>query len=177
MENAAASVMTKARLSSVLAGLVVLATLVALGLVLWLQFARGEPPCSLCVYQRLADLAVLIIVLMGFFWTGGTRRGLWLLAALYALAGAGLAGWQWHLTTVSVMQTESCAAVQIFTPDRALGNFGKDFASTLSGSGSCALAGAHTLAGWPITHWSVAFFSGCAILLIIAQKMLAPRKS
>ncbi|WP_081576861.1 disulfide bond formation protein B [Acidithiobacillus thiooxidans] len=160
---------TASRYPSWLAALVVLAGILAFSLVLWLQFVHGEQPCSLCVYQRLADLAVIIMVTMGFFWKGRARRGLWILAALSALLGAGLAGWQWHLAQVAADQIETCSSIQIFQSSPALGGLGNDFASTFSGQGSCARAGTKSLAGWPITHWSVAFFLGCAALLLIAQ--------
>ncbi|WP_414040281.1 disulfide bond formation protein B [Acidithiobacillus sp. M4-SHS-6] len=169
--------MTGARSASWLAGLVILAGILAFALVLWLQFARAEQPCSLCVYQRLVDLAVILMVAMGFFWQDGIRRGLWALAALYALAGAALAGWQWHLTQMAMTQVDTCAAVQVFQGTPALGNWGKAFASTLSGHGSCASAGTRTLAGWPVTHWSLAFFLGCAVILLIAQHLLGRARS
>ncbi|WP_081577441.1 disulfide bond formation protein B, partial [Acidithiobacillus thiooxidans] len=106
--------MTASRYASWLAALVILAGILAFSLVLWLQFAQGEQPCSICVYQRLADLAVIVIVTMGFFWKGTVRRGLWILAALYALLGAALAGWQWHLTQMAADQIETCSSVQVF---------------------------------------------------------------
>ncbi len=160
---------TSRKYGSLLAALVIIAGILALAMVLWLQFAHGEQPCSICVYQRLADLAVIGIVSMGFFWQGATRRGLWLLAGVYALAGAALAGWQWHLTQMTANPIGACAAVTMFQPSPALGGLGNDFASTLSGHGSCALAGTKSLAGWPITHWSLVFFLGCAVALLIAQ--------
>lgn len=169
--------MTVTRRASWLAGLVICAGILAFALVLWLQFARAEQPCSLCVYQRLADLAVILIVAMGFFWQGGIRRGLWILAALYALAGAALAGWQWHLAQMAKARLDSCAAVQVFQGNPALGSWGKAFAATLSGHGSCALAGTRTLAGWPVTHWSILFFLGCAVILLIAQHLLGRARS
>ena len=162
-------IMNARHLPSLIAALVVLAAASALALALWLQFAMDYTPCSLCIYQRLANLAVLVIVVMGLFWTGAAQRGLWLLASTYALAGAGLAGWQWHLTAVAAHTVERCAAVNLFPGERSFGPLGKDFASALSGHGSCAAAGIRTLAGWAVTHWSLVFFLACAILLWLAQ--------
>ena len=162
-------IMNPRHLPSLIAVLVVLAATSALALALWLQFAMDYTPCSLCVYQRLANLAVLVIVVLGLFWTGAAQRGLWLLASAYALAGAGLAGWQWHLTAVATHRVERCAAVNLLPGEHRFGSWGKDFASALSGHGSCAAAGARTLAGWPITHWSLVFFLICAVLLWLAQ--------
>ncbi len=162
-------IMNARHLPSLIAVLVVLAATSAFALALWLQFAKDYTPCSLCIYQRLANLAVLVIVVMGLCWTGAARRGLWLLASAYALAGAGLAGWQWHLTAVAAHTVERCAAVNLFPGERSFGPWGKDFASALSGHGSCAAAGIRTLAGWPVTHWSLVFFLACAILLWLAQ--------
>ncbi len=161
--------MNAKHLSSLIAVLVVLAAIGAFALVLWLQFAKGYAPCSLCVYQRLANLAVLAVVVTGFFWTGTARRGLWMLASAYALAGAGLAGWQWHLSAVASRTPETCTTVNLFQGGRSFWALGRDAASALSGQGSCAAAGARTLAGWPVTHWSLVFFLACAMLLWLAQ--------
>ncbi|MBU2807043.1 disulfide bond formation protein B [Acidithiobacillus ferrooxidans F221] len=169
MERPARRFMSPARLSGLIAVLVAGAAAGAFVLVLWLQFARGDEPCSLCVYQRLANVAVLLIVGMGFFWTGAARRGLWILASVYALAGAGLAGWQWHLSAIASHAPEACTAVDIFRSGGSFGPWGNEAASVFSGQGSCAAAGARTLAGWPVTHWSLVFFLTCTVLLWLAQ--------
>ena len=71
--------MNPRHLPSLIAVLVVLAATSAFALVLWLQFAMDYTPCSLCVYQRLANLAMLVIVVLGLFWTGAAQRdyGCW----------------------------------------------------------------------------------------------------
>ncbi len=152
-----------------IAGLVALSAAGALALVLWLQLARGYAPCSLCVYQRAADFAMFTAVLPGLFWTGWVRRGLWWTATATALTGAALAGWQWHLATRAAHTVESCTAVNLFPAAQGSGPWGHGLASALSGHGSCAVAGARSLAGWPMTHWSIAFFLICAALLGLAQ--------
>ncbi|MEY2341856.1 disulfide bond formation protein B [Acidithiobacillus sp. IBUN Pt1247-S3] len=155
-----------ARLSPVLAAVSLLAGLTALGAVLYLQFADIVQPCSLCIYQRLADLAMLLAIAVGFFIA---RRWLWTLGVLAALTGAVLAGWQWHLTSAAARQVHACAAIQLlpsqgFSSDSFAGNL----ATALAGHGSCAVAGQQKIAGWPITHWSLAFFLVCAALLLLA---------
>jgi disulfide bond formation protein DsbB len=73
-----------------LAGLAGLAGIGSLALVLYLQFARQMTPCSLCIYQRLADLTMILLILSGFFLL---RRWSWALASLAAGIGAILAAW------------------------------------------------------------------------------------
>ena len=153
-------------LSRALATLSLLAGLGALGAVLYLQFAEAVQPCSLCIYQRLADLLMMIAILLGFFIL---RRWLWSLASLSALSGAALAGWQWHLANAAADRVQACATIQLWpSQDFSTGSLSGGLTAALAGHGSCAIAGQQKLAHWPITHWSVAFFLGCALLLIVA---------
>jgi disulfide bond formation protein DsbB len=150
-----------------LAGLAELAGLAGLALVLYLQFARQVPPCSLCIYQRLADLAMILLILIGFF---VLRRWSWALAGIAAGVGAILAAWQWHLADIAAQhRVEACANIQLL-PQTVFSSpaISSPLASALTGQGSCAVAGAHRLLGWPITHWSLAFFLACALLLTLA---------
>ena len=160
-------------LSLALAAVSVLAGLAALAAVLYLQFADAVQPCSLCIYQRLSDLVMLLAIAAGFF---AGRRWLWSLGVLAALTGAALAGWQWHLASAAARQVRACAAIQLLpTQGFSSGSFAGSLATALAGHGSCALAGQQEIAGWPITHWSVAFFLACATLLALAVSFSARR--
>ncbi|WP_308389346.1 disulfide bond formation protein B [Acidithiobacillus sp. AMEEHan] len=153
-------------MSPILAILALLAGLAALGTVLYLQFVGAIQPCSLCIYQRVADLAMLSAIGIGFF-VG--RRWLWSLAALAALTGAALAGWQWHLAHAATRKVQACAAVQLLSQENfSSGSFAGNLASALAGHGSCAIAGQQRFWGLPITHWSVAVFLLCALWLLLA---------
>lgn len=141
----------------------------ALGIVLWLQFDRSIAPCSLCIYQRLADLLMIAGGGSALLWRGGMRPVLLWIAALAALGGAAAGAWQWHLVAMAP-QVESCSAVRFLETSPAWGPWGSDFAASLSGQGSCVTAGGKRWLGLPITHWSVLVFAGNALLLGIAAR-------
>ncbi|MCE5393183.1 MAG: disulfide bond formation protein B [Acidithiobacillus sp.] len=141
--------------------------LIALGLVLWLQFVQRVEPCSLCIWQRLADVLMLLLLGLGALWKP-LRFGLWVLAACAALGGAVLALQQWQLAT-SVSGQGVCSAVQLLPSSHWGGHsFADHLSAAFAGQGSCALAGQQTLAGWPLTHWSLLFFLGAALAIMVA---------
>ncbi|MBU2755371.1 disulfide bond formation protein B [Acidithiobacillus sp. CV18-2] len=161
-------------LSLALASLALLLGLAALGTVLYLQFAGDIQPCSLCIYQRVADLAMLLAISIGFF---AGRRWLWSLAALAALGGAVLAGWQWHLANSATRKVHACAAIQLLPQENfASGSFAGTLAGALAGQGSCAIAGQQRFWNLPITHWSVTVFLLCALCLLLAIFFSARRR-
>ncbi|MGC9238045.1 MAG: disulfide bond formation protein B [Acidithiobacillus sp.] len=138
----------------------------ALGLMLWLQFHRGLLPCSLCIYQRLAIVLLIVLVLLGLWGSAPWRRASWSGAVLASLAGAGLAGWQWHLAAAAASRVRACTAVQLLPESSfAPGTLAGSLAAALAGKGSCAVAGQARWLGWPITHWSLLFFLLSALLI------------
>ena len=152
-----------------IAAFAVLSGSAALGIVLWLQFDRSIAPCSLCIYQRLADLLMITAGGAALLWRGGMRPALLWIAALAALGGAAAGAWQWHLVAMAP-QVESCSAVRFLETSPAWGPWGSDFAASLSGQGSCVTAGGKRWLGLPITHWSVLVFAGNALLLGLAAR-------
>ena len=139
----------------------------ALGIVLWLQFARGIAPCSLCIDQRVADLVMIAGAGAALLWRGGMRPALLWLAALAALGGAVAGAWQWHLVATAP-QVESCGAVRFLETSPAWGPWGSDFAASLSGQGSCVAAGSKRWLGLPIIYWSIMIFAANTLLLGLA---------
>jgi disulfide bond formation protein DsbB len=152
-----------------IAAFAVLSGSAALGIVLWLQFDRGIAPCSLCIYQRIADLLMIAGAGATLLWRGGVRPALLWVAALAALGGAAAGAWQWHLVAAAP-QVESCSAVRFLETSPAWGPWGSDFAASLSGQGSCVTAGGKRWLGLPITHWSVLVFAVNALLLGLAAR-------
>ena len=69
--------------------LLLLGPSVLLGGALAFQYLGGLPPCEMCLWQRWALLAALGLALIG--WAAGHSRAVLRMAALAALAGAGIA--------------------------------------------------------------------------------------
>jgi len=156
----------KGRAPAALAIVLALAATAALGLMLWLQFHGGVRPCSLCIYQRLATVLLILLLLSGLWGLPAWRRASWSGALLASLAGAGLAGWQWHLAAAAASRVRACTAIQLLPESNfAPGTLAGSLASALAGKGSCAVAGQARLLGWPITHWSLLFFLLTALLI------------
>jgi disulfide bond formation protein DsbB len=60
-----------------------------LGGALGFQYIGGLPPCEMCMWQRWALVAAMVVALVG--WAAGNVRAVLALAALVVLAGAGIA--------------------------------------------------------------------------------------
>ncbi len=164
MESHYPGVLKRTAVARLLALLAAVLGAAALGIVLWLQFRGHMAPCSLCIYQRLADLAVMVLAVAGLFSPAGLRALFWLPATLAAATGAGLAGWQWHLAQGAT--AEVCTAAQLMPPEAfAPGSLAGSIAMALTGYGSCAIAGQHHWLGVPLVAWSLGFFLVCALLL------------
>ena len=70
-----------------------LACAAAMAFALYLQYGKGEVPCPLCIFQRIAMIATGLVFLLAAL-HAPQRGGRWVyagLAALTALIGAGLA--------------------------------------------------------------------------------------
>ena len=174
MESPYPGFLKRADVARILALLAILLGAAALGIVLWLQFRGHVAPCSLCIYQRLADLALMVLAGAGLFLPAVLRGFFWLLATLAAGTGAGLAGWQWHLAHSAGAAAEVCTAAQLMPPEAfAPGSLAGSIAMALSGYGSCAIAGQHLWLGIPLAAWSLGFFLVCTLLTGFALALSA----
>ena len=74
------------------------------------QFVDGLEPCPLCIFQRVAYIAVIIFAFIGFV-HGPKNIGLRIYSGLItisALAGAGIAGYQVWIQHLPPDQVPSC---------------------------------------------------------------------
>jgi protein dithiol:quinone oxidoreductase len=133
-----------------------------IGFALYLQYFQGEEPCPLCIFQRVAFMALgvvfLVAALHGPARIGAAVYGSLLLVA--AAAGAAIAArhvWLQHLPRHMVPE---CG------PDLAymMRKFplSEVFGKVLAGSGQCAEVGWKFL-GLSIAEWSL----GCFVLLAL----------
>ena len=141
-----------------------------LGFGLYLQHVEGLEPCPLCVFQRVAFIALgLVFVVAALHGPGKTGAAVYaLLGGLFALTGAGIAARHVWLQSLPPDQVPACGPglsymLEQYAVTRML-------AKVLSGSGECAEAGWRFL-GLTIPGWSLLWF----VLLGIALVWLAMR--
>src|SRR6476661_3666609 len=151
--------------------LAALACALLLGFGFYLQYARGLEPCPLCLVQRGFFMAVMAVCLVAAVHRPG-RLGAavyGVLAALFALGGAAVAGRQVWLQHLPPDRVPQCGPDLYFM----LQNF--PLSSTLEklirGTGECAAVDWKFL-GLSIAGWSCVWF---AIFIVIAARMLLRR--
>ncbi|MEM7027190.1 MAG: disulfide bond formation protein B [Pseudomonadota bacterium] len=145
---------------------VFLACLSLLGFGLYLEHSKGLEPCPLCVFQRIAYIAVMLIALVAAIhdprkWGRNIYFGLTFIAAAI---GAGIAGRQTWLQHLPADEVPACGPgldymLEVFPLADAL-------EMILTGSGECAEV-QWTFIGLSIPEWSLICFSLILIASII----------
>lgn len=157
-------------------GLLALICAVLLGYGYYLQYVTGLEPCPLCILQRLAFFALLVITLVAAIHgpaVTGARiyAGLGVIAAIIGGAIAGRQIWLQHLPPD---QLPDCGPgleymLEVFPLFEAL-------RMILTGSGECAEVD-WTFLGLSIAGWSLIWFVllglACLYLLVRAGRLIA----
>lgn len=126
--------------------------------VLYAQHALGYEPCPLCIFQRVALIALGVVFLLGALAAPrrpGGRAAFGLLATVAALAGVGIAGrhvWMQHLPAD---QVPTCGPPLDFL--REMLPFAEMVKQVLTGSGQCAVID-WTFLGRSMPEWSLISF-------------------
>jgi len=142
--------------------LICLACLGLLGFGLYLEHVKGVEPCPLCVFQRIAFIAIALIAFAaavhgpGRLW-GRIYNGLIIVAAA---AGAGIAGRQVWLQHLPPERVPDCGPGLDYLIETL--PLGEALKMILTGSGECAEVKWRFL-GLSIPEWSLAWF----LLLIL----------
>ena len=144
-----------------------------LAFALYLQYVQQQDPCPLCILQRVAFIAMMVVFLIAAL-HGPSRRGAIVystLLFLIAVVGAAIAGRQVWLQHLPPNQVPACGPgleymLQQFPLGQALQKI-------FSGSGECAEAGWRFL-GLTIAGWSLVWFVLLAFFAIIVAAR-APR--
>ena len=147
--------------------LVFLACIGLLGFGLYLEHGKGLEPCPLCIFQRIAFIAIAIISFIAMLHGFGnlSSRIYGGMMALASLIGAGIAGRQVWLQHLPPDKVPACGPGLDYILDTF--PLSKALKMVLSGSGECAEVQWQFL-GLSIAEWSLF----CFLLLIAAS--LAP---
>lgn len=138
------------------AGFLISAGLV--GYALFLQYVQHEEPCPLCIFQRVAVLAMGLVFLAAALHnprrTGSVVYGILLL--LVAGVGAGLAARHVWLQHLPPDQVPACGPGLNYMLE--ILPFKDVIATVLQGSGECAQAGKWRFLGLTIPGWTLISF-------------------
>ena len=147
-----------------------------IGAALLLQHVVGLDPCPLCIFQRIAYLALALFALLAALLSPRTAsRWFGALVLVSALTGAGIAGWHAWLQTNP--QGMSCgpgleAMLENFPLTEVL-------PKVFRGSGDCSES-AWTLVGLTIAQWSLLWFvvlAAATIFVLFAPRYRSPIKT
>lgn len=139
-----------------------LAPTLAMAFALYLQYGQGLEPCPLCIFQRIAMMAVAVVWLAALV-HGPRGRGRWVysgLASLAALAGAGIAGRHVWLQNLPEDQVPSCGPSLDYLLD--ISPLREVIATVLRGDGNCAVIEGAFL-GISIPGWTLIAFAGLLV--------------
>jgi disulfide bond formation protein DsbB len=152
---------------SFLAGFLVCAGLLAFAL--YAEYGLGMVPCPLCVFQRIAFLAMGLFFLLGGLHAPRGRKGRWTYATLVLLSALGgliTAGRHLWLQTLPPDQVPSCGPGIGYLFDAF--PLGKMLKLVFTGSGECAKV--EPILGLPMPAWSLLWFVLLAALAIAASR-------
>lgn len=145
-----------------------LACVAGLALAYYVQF-QGYDPCPMCIFQRLAMAAAGLVFLAGaVHGPKACGRGTYaVLASLFALMGAGIAGRQVWIQHLPPDQALACGP----SLDHLLSimPLQKVITTVLKGDGSCADVSAQWL-GYSLATWSLAAFLLLAIYALLLMR-------
>jgi disulfide bond formation protein DsbB len=153
-----------------------LACALLLGFGLYLQYARGLEPCPLCLVQRGFFVTVMTVCLLAAVHRPGRlgTAAYGVLAALFALGGAAVAGrqvWLQHLPPDKVPQ---CGPDLFFMVE----NFplSRTLKTLFSGTGECAAVD-WTFLRLSIAEWSLVCFAALFVYCLWLIRTRASRAS
>lgn len=137
----------------------------AMAFALFLQYAKGEVPCPLCIFQRIAMIATGLVFLAAAV-HGPRAGGRWAytgLAAFTALAGAALAARHVWLQALPPGQIPGCGPSLGFLMQML--PFHEVVQLVLKGDGSCA-AVTSTVFGVSLPVWTLVYFVALAVFAV-----------
>ncbi len=142
----------------------------AIAYALYVQYHMLMLPCPLCIFQRVAFGAAGLFFLIGALHNpegSGFRRVYGTMAALSALAGAGIAG---RHVAIQLMPADEAAACSSLGLDYMLDimPLTEVLSTVLKGSGECAKID-WTFLGCSMPMWTLVLYAGIFVLAIFAS--------
>mgnify|MGYP003417290236 FL=1 len=142
----------------------------AIAYALYVQYHMLMLPCPLCIFQRVAFGAAGLFFLIGALHNpegSGFRRVYGTMAALSALAGAGIAG---RHVAIQLMPADEAAACSSLGLDYMLDimPLTEVLSTGLKGSGECAKID-WTFLGFSMPMWTLVLYAGIFVLAIFAS--------
>lgn len=138
-----------------------------LGFGLYLQHSGGLEPCPMCILQRYAFTAVILVALAGALHgpTGRLTRGLYgLLLILASLGGGGIAAWQSWIQRFPPNLSECGPSLEYMLESFPLSS---SLPMIFRGAGECTAID-WTFLGLSIANWSLVCFACVLIAAILA---------
>ena len=157
-----------------LCALGVLGFLGSMGFALYLEHVRHLQPCSMCVFQRVAMIAMGVVFLAGtVHGPKGMlgRRAYAVLAALCALAGVGLAARHVWLQSLPPDLVPACGPTLDYMME--ILPFKEVVETVLKGDGDCANINAQWL-GISLPAWTLLAFIGFALYALAMPRLAKP---
>ncbi len=143
-----------------------------LGFGFYLQYVDGQEPCPLCIFQRVAFIALGLIFLVAAL-HGPRKTGAIVYTVLGGIAagsGAALAGRHVWLQNLPADQVPACGPGLSYMMERY--SLMRILEKVLTGSGECAEAGWKFL-GLTIAGWSLVWFillGGLMVWLVFLRR-------
>ena len=153
-----------------------LGSLVCVGLLafaLYLQYVEHQEPCPLCILQRVAFIAMMIVFIVAAL-HGPARRGAIVYSGLlFVVAGIGgaIAGRQVLLQHLPANKVPACGPGLEYMLERF--PLGEALRKIFAGSGECAEVGWRFL-GLSIAEWSLLWFVLLAIFAVVIAARAQP---
>jgi disulfide bond formation protein DsbB len=142
---------------------VALVCVAVLGAALYLQHVGNMLPCPLCVIQRYAFAAIALVCLIAAFLPKAAAKAGAILAALFSLAGAGVASWhiyiKAHPTVSCGIDPMETALNKIFTA--------KMLPFLFQADGLCTTE-YEPILGLSLPQWALVWFLVFAVALLLA---------
>lgn len=153
-----------------------LACLGAMAFALYLQYGRGEQPCPLCIFQRIAMIATGLVFLLAAL-HAPRRGGRWVyavLAALMAVVGAALAARNVWLQSLPADQVPACGPTLGYLLNML--PVTQVVQLVLKGDGSCAVVTSRVF-GVSLPIWTLVAFAGLTLYALVLPVLSRERRA
>lgn len=134
-----------------------------IGYALYLQHVMNEDPCPLCIFQRVAVIALGVVFLVGAIHHPAQRGAIvyGVILLIIAAVGAAIAGRHVWLQSLPPDQVPECCPGLSYMLDAF--PFKDAIAMVLKGSGECAEQGRWRFLGMSIPAWTLISFIGLGL--------------